>query len=329
MSLASSLFGLGPEPALEIWDCRSDMSRREREGFIWILLAAAGFSVMPAMVKITYLHSTLEPMDIAVWRFILAVPMMWAMVIYRRRSASPSRKSDAPVKKALLIGLMLSAAVLAAFFALQRLPASTYIVLFYTYPAIVVLLSVMLGERIGYRAWLALAMALTGVMLTVPDFSGLSTGDLFGVVLVLGNAAIVAVYYILSKRALNGVADMSGSSAWMMLGTLLVMLLLVPFRGLQLPQNPQTLLTLVGIATLGTVLPVFAINIAIQQIGAARASLVSTVEPPLSMIVSVIILGEAVFAIQWLGAALIIGSVLVLQFRPRNRIDVSIAHEAG
>ncbi len=305
------------------------MTHQEREGFIWILLAAAGFSVMPSMVKITYLHSALEPVDIAIWRFVIAAPLMWLMVIVGRWSATVRRQSDAPVKQVFLIGILLSAAVLAAFFALQRLPASTYIVLFFTYPAMVVLLSVLIGERIGYRAWLALALALAGVVLTVPDFSGLSVGDMFGVALVLGNAAIVAVYYILSKRALNGVHDMSGSSAWMMLGTLLVMLLLVPFRGLEMPGNPLTFLMLIGIATLGTVLPVFAINLAIQKIGAARASLISTVEPPLSMVMSMLLLGEAIFALQWLGAALIVSSVIILQFRSRNRIDVSIAHEAG
>ena len=305
------------------------MSRKEREGFIWILLAAAGFSAMPSMVKFTYLHSAFEPMDIAVWRFILAVPVLWMLVIYRRRTVFPTRTSDAPVKKALLIGVMLSAAVLAAFFGLERLPASTYIVLFYSYPAMVVLLSVLLGEPIRLRAWLALAMALCGVVLTVPDFSAVGGGDMLGVALVLGNAAIVAVYYILSKRVLNGVADVSGASAWMMLGTLLVLLLLIPLRGLQMPQNPFILLLLFGIAILGTVLPVYAINIAIQRIGAAQASLVSTVEPPLSMVISMIVLGEAIIANQWLGAALIIGSVIVLQLGPRNRLDISIAHEAG
>ena len=96
-----------------------------------------------------------------------------------------------------------------------------------------------------------------------------------------------------------------------------------------MPQSPFILLLLFGIAILGTVLPVYAINIAIQRIGAAQASLVSTVEPPLSMVISMIVLGEAIIANQWLGAALIIGSVIVLQLGPRNRLDISIAHEAG
>ena len=50
------------------------MTRREREGFLWIIFAAAGFSFTPTLVKLVYQHSSFEPMDIAIWRFLLAVP---------------------------------------------------------------------------------------------------------------------------------------------------------------------------------------------------------------------------------------------------------------
>ncbi|MDE2638037.1 MAG: DMT family transporter, partial [Chloroflexota bacterium] len=263
------------------------------------------------------------------WRFIFAVPMMWALVYRGRRAAATKRPSDAPIRPMLAVGIVISAAVLAAFFALERLPGSTYIALFYSYPAMVVVLSALMGERIRPVAWLALAMALTGVVLTVPDLMLGAGIDSFGVALALLNAAIVAVYYMLAKRTLAGVADVSGASAWMMVGTLAVLLLLIPVRGLQMPQNALSLLLLLGIAALGTVLPIFAINLAIQRIGAAQTSLISTVEPILSMVVSMLILAEVIQTIQWLGAALIIGSVIVLQLRPRNPIDTSIVHEAG
>ncbi len=305
------------------------MSRKEREGILWVLLAAAGFALMPTMVKTTFLHSSFAPFDIAIWRFVIAAPMMWALVYRSRRSAPTARRSDVPRRPMLAIGVVISAAVLAAFFALERLPGSTYIVLFYSYPAMVVVLSALLGERIRPIAWLALVMALAGIVLTVPDLTLGARMDALGVALALFNAAIVAVYYLLARRALAGVTDVSGASAWMMVGTLAVLLLLIPLRGLQLPQNALSLIMLVGIAALGTVLPIFAINLAIQRIGAAQASLISAVEPILSMIVSALILAEVILAIQWLGAALIIGSVIVLQLRPRNRIDTSIVHEAG
>lgn len=305
------------------------MTRREREGLLWIMLAAAGFSVMPTLVKLTYLHSTFEPMDIAIWRFMLAAPIMWALVLLKGRSARSDFGQSLPKARLLFIGGIISAAVLAAFFALDRLQASTYIVLLYSYPAMVALLSRLMGDAIRRRTWLALGMALIGVALTVPNLSSATDADALGVGLALLNAAIIAIYYMLTRRALEGVVDVSRASAVMMLGTLVIMLMLILVRGLQFPQNPQTVLLLIGIGIFGTVLPVIGVNIAVQRIGAAQASLVSTVEPIMSMVISMLILGEMIFAMQWLGAALIVGSVIALQLRPRNRIDLSIAHEAG
>ena len=305
------------------------MTRREREGFLWIIFAAAGFSFTPPLVKLIYQHSSFEPMDIAIWRFLLAVPIIWALVLLRRRPAGEPASGVMPIPQLLTIGVIVSASVLAAFFALERLPGSTYIVLLYSYPAMVALLSRLVGEKIQAKTWLALALALVGVALTVPDQWTSQSADAIGVALALLNAAILAVYYLLARRALAGLEDVSRASAIMMIGSLATMLLLILWRGLQLPQNPLTLILLCGIAILGTVLPVFGVNFALQRIGAAQASLVSTVEPILSMILSMLILGEVIFALQWLGAALIVGSVIILQLRPRNRIDLNIAHEAG
>jgi len=305
------------------------MTRSEREGFLWIILAAAGFSVMPSMVKLIYLHSTFAPMDIAIWRFVIAAPLMGALALFGRRTAVSAPGEQLPLARLLIIGVFIAAAVMAAFFSLERLPGSIYIVLLYSYPAMVALLLRLLGDRIHARTWIALGLALVGVALTVPKFGPTADADLLGVSLALLNAAVIAVYFLLTRRALEGVVDVTRASAVMMIGTFIIMLFLIPMRGLQFPQNPLTVVLLVGIGIFGTVLPVVGVNIAVQRIGAAQASLASTVEPIMSMIVSMLILGEVIFALQWLGAALIVGSVIVLQLRPRNRIDLSIAHEAG
>lgn len=305
------------------------MTRSEREGLLWIILAAAGFSVMPTLVKLTYLHLTFAPMDIAIWRFVLAAPIMWALVRFSPWSPRVKTNEKLPVPRLLVIGLFIAAAVMAAFFALERLPGSTYIVLLYAYPAMVALLSRLLGEKIHARTWLALALALVGVALTVPNFTSAGGVDAVGVALALLNAAIIAIYYLLTRRALDGVVDVSRASAVMMISTLVIILTLIPLRGLQLPQNPLTVFLLISIGIFGTVLPVFGVNIAVQRIGAAQASLVSTVEPIMSMLISMLILSEVIQSLQWIGAALIVVSVIVLQLRPRDRIDLSIAHEAG
>lgn len=139
------------------------MSKREREGLLWILVAAAGFAFMPTIVKTVYSHSNLEPLDLAVWRFLLAVPLMWILIGLRNRSQAPARGKGISPLGAIFIGALFAAAVICAFFALQRLPGSTYVVLFFTYPAMIVLMSSFLGEAISPRGWVALALALVGV----------------------------------------------------------------------------------------------------------------------------------------------------------------------
>ena len=305
------------------------MTKRERAGVLWMLLAAVGFAFNPTVVKTVYSHSTLEPLDLAIWRLSLAAPLMWILLRLRDRARGPSHGSGINVADALMVGAVTAAAVAAAFFALERLPGSVYVVLFYTYPAMVVVASFVLGEKVGGKAWIALLMALFGVSLTVPDFLSAGNKDLLGVGLALLNAALVAIYYLLAKRVLSQAEDITRASAHMTSGTLLILLLLLPLRGLQMPDNLTTALGILIVASLGTALPIFATNMAIQRIGAARASLVSVIEPVLSMLLSMILLNEVIQGLQWLGAALIVGSVIVLQMRVRGRVDVSIAHEAG
>ncbi len=303
------------------------MTNDQRAGFFWIILAATGYAFMPTLVKIVYANSTFEPMDIALWRFIFAVPVIWILVTLRQQTSSAKQKEHLPLPQIMVLGFIFAFAALTAFFGLERLPASTYVVLFYTYPAMVVVMSFFLGEKIQRIAWIALVMALIGVALTVPDFSTEGAGDLIGVGFALANAGVVALYYIVSKRVMSGMDDVFRGTAFLMIGTLCTLLVVIPFRGMQIPDNLTTWLSMLAIAIFCTVMPVFGVNLGIQKIGASQASLVSTAEPVLSMIAAMILLGEVILPIQWGGALLIISSVVLLQLRPGKKKRIDIASE--
>ena len=298
------------------------MTKDQRDGLLLILLSACGYAFMPTLVKTIYAHSTFEAMDVALWRFIFATPLIWLLVTIRSQSHAPKSKEKMPIKKALMLGFIFSFAALTAFLGLERLPASTYVVLFYTYPAMVVILSSFLGEPIRRIAWIALGMALFGVMLTVPDFTSAGGIDMLGVAFSLFNAGVVAIYYLVSKRIFVNVSDVFRASAYTVTGAFCTLLLLIPLRGIQIPNNIETWLSLIVIASFCTVMPVFSVNLGIQKIGASQASLISTAEPVLSMVVAVILLAEIILPIQWLGAVLIIASVILLQLRPSRKLNV-------
>lgn len=290
------------------------MQRNQRDGFLLIALSVVGYSCLPVFTKNLYALGV-TPLDIGFWRFFLTVPMFWAIVIARGERPLTALSKPLPRLRVMAMGTLLGFAALAAFFGLQRLPAGTFSVLFYSYPALVALIEALLGERLSRLAWGALGLTLAGVALTAPDFSaGFSGDNLPGILLALADALVVAVYMTTSSRLLRGYPDMMRAGAWASTGALVVIAVLALARGLAIPQG-EAWVYFVALALVSTVLPVFGLNAGIQKLGATRAAIIATFEPVLTAALAMIFLGEMMFPIQWVGGALIIASVILLQVR--------------
>lgn len=294
------------------------MQKNPRLGLLMVTLAATGYAFLPVIARSIYAVSSFEPTDIALWRFFFAVPIIWVIISLRDKNAE--KRPYLPARWRLFaLGLLYAGAALSAFFGLERVPASVYVVLFYTYPMMTAILAVVMGERLNRRAWFALILTLIGIILTVPDITDVQSIDWVGIGLALLNALLVAVYFIISSRVLRGVQAIARSSAWVMLGTLLCLCLMLPLVGLQIPQNSATWLNIIGLATVATAMPIFFINTGIQLIGASQAAIISTTEPVITMILSIFLLGEVVLSVQWVGALLIIAAVILLQLKPKQK----------
>ncbi|MCC6804494.1 MAG: DMT family transporter [Anaerolineae bacterium] len=292
------------------------MQHNQRDGFLLITLSVIGYSCLPVFTKNLYALGV-APLDIGFWRFFLTVPIFWAIVVARGRRVFAANAKPLPRLRVMAMGTLLGFAALAAFFGLERLPAGTFSVLFYSYPALVALIEAALGERLSSQAWLALGLTLAGVALTAPDFSaGFSGDNLPGILLALADALVVAVYMTASSRLLRGSSDIARGSAWAVTGALVVIAVLALGRGLALPQGAAWV-QLAALALVSTVLPVFGLNAGIQKLGATRAAIIATFEPVLTAVLAMIFLGEVMQPMQWVGGALIIASVILLQARRR------------
>jgi drug/metabolite transporter (DMT)-like permease len=289
------------------------MQRTQRDGVILIVLAVVGYSCLSIFTKKLFARGV-EPLDIAFWRFAFAALIYWVLVFVRTRRSTVSPQ-PLPRLKLILLGSLFAGEAMVAFFGWERLSAGTFTVLFYSYPAMVAILGLFMGERLSRMAWVALALTLVGIALTAPDFSAGFTGANFtGVLLALIDALQVAVYFLLIGRVTRGHSDMVRISAWTVTGALIVMMILAVTQGMKLPQGVSWLY-LVAIALICTVLPVFALNAGIQKLGATRSAIIATFEPLLTAVLALIFLGEIMLPIQWLGGAVIIASVILLQLR--------------
>ncbi len=288
----------------------------QQKGLLLMFGSASGFAFLPTITRYIYAVSELNPTDIAIWRFTMACIIIWSL-FYVTQPKEP-KASPIPLWQMGVLGVLYALSALSAFFALQYISASLFVVLFYTYPAMVAILSLLIGIRLSVWAWVALVLTLVGIVFTVPDLSLLTADSALGIVIALANALFVALYFIISARFLSGVSSMLRSTSWVMGITWIVLLFSIPLFGIQAPSNIATILSLIALSIVCTVIPIFCMNAAIQTIGAARASIIGSVEPVVAMLLAVFLLGEQVLPLQWIGAGLIVFAVVLLEASPKK-----------
>lgn len=294
-----------------------------QKGALLITISAAAFSFLPTITRTLYATAeatgvALQPTDVAFWRFFIASLVLWGVVLVRL--GGQARVPSLSPLRLLMLGGLYAFSAMSAFIGLRYINASLYVVLFYTYPAMLALIYLLIGVPLSKWQWAALGLVLVGLVLTIPDLSFFEEGgNVLGVVVALLNALSVAFYYLFSSRWMSEVRDGMHHTAWVLAMTLIFVSALVPLNGLTLPTEPTIAALLLTLAVVCTVVPILAINLGLRYINAAQAAIISSTEPVMAMLIAVTFLSELILPLQWLGAALIVSAVLVLELSPRKR----------
>jgi drug/metabolite transporter (DMT)-like permease len=211
------------------------------------------------------------------------------------------------------------------FVALDHLDTSLYIVLVYVYPAFVAAAAPLFGQRIPVATWLAIGVTIVGIALTVPDvFQGAGRGDTFGVVLTLVQAVTLATYTIVSSLVVTTRADGLVTMGWSLVGSWLGMALLSVAIGLQLPSDGRVVVELVGFAIVPTIVSGACFYQALRFLAPTRVATIATLEPVLTILWAVLLLGERLRAIQVAGGVLVLLGVVWAQ-RSAGQVVVAVA----
>jgi drug/metabolite transporter (DMT)-like permease len=283
-------------------------------GSALVLLGACCYGFYAIFTKLIYRYSSLGPFDVTAWRFLIASLVIWVLWPLWRRQVNWHAIDRKRVLLFLCLGGLMAILALVGFSALERISATTYTLLLYTFPAMVALASLALGERLFPMGWAALGLALVGCALTVGEAVALD--DPLGVALVLLNALLYGAYLMAVGQLGRGAPGLL-SSAIIIPGALIA---LAPFgiaRGLQVPHTSQGWLAVLGLSVISTVLAIVLVFAGTTRVGASKASILSTMEPVLTVIWAAILLGEHIKPIQYIGGGLIIASVILLNLPPR------------
>lgn len=281
------------------------MDRTRALGVGLALLSAGSFGVMPVLTKVVY-DDGADVFGVLSVRFTVAAGVLLALALLRGEALPRGRT---------LLALMLLGGVgyvvesLCYFLALERISAGLTALLLYFYPAVVVLLTAVLVRRLPRPTALAcVAVATVGTALTLGPLGG---GQLTGVLLGLAAAGTYALYIVLSSRVTSGTGPFA-TSAVVMGSCALVYDLLAVSTGADLPRRASAWLALLLVALVGTVVAVAAFFAALERLGPADTSVISTFEPVVSVAVAAAALGERLGPLQVAGGVLVVLAVLVL-----------------
>ena len=282
----------------------------ERTGAALCLLAGVAFSVSPVLVQIAYRHGAAVT-GVLAWRYLVAAVLL-TLVARRRLRRVPLRAAVA----AFAMGAVVYASDSFLFFAsLERTSAPLASLVHYAHLAIVVGVAAIAGrERLSRRRLIALAAIFAGVAFVG---GGAANPDLTGIALALGSAVVYAVYILLSGRLLRD-ADPVGLTAILTAGVATTFLAVGGAGGsLGHVGGGVGLACLIAAALVGSVVAVTSFLGGIRLIGPSKASLLVTVEVPVTIALAAVVMGQRLTPAQLVGAAFVVGAIAVLQLPAR------------
>jgi drug/metabolite transporter (DMT)-like permease len=260
-------------------------------------------------------------------RFAIAACAFWVIVAARRPLSTPARGA---LLSGLALGAIGYAAEAGAFFAaLTRIDASLTSLLLYTYPAIVFAAAVALRrERADRRRISALALATGGAALVLVG-GGTGALDPLGVALALGAALSYSAYILLADHVLKRL-DPFLLSALISTGAAASFTAVGAASGTLHPQlAASAYVWIAALALVSTVVAISAFLVGLPKVGPASASIVSTIEPVVTVGLAMLCFGERLGGVQVAGGALVLIAVILLAAKVRLRAPSSQAAAAA
>jgi drug/metabolite transporter (DMT)-like permease len=278
-------------------------------GSVFCLASAAAFGSMAIFGKLAYDEGATVGTLLAT-RFVLAAALFWLLALGRLRAL---RRRD--VALALALGAVGYGAQAGGYFtALERLDASLLSLLVYTYPVIVTGAAVALGRESGSRRTvLALVLASSGLVLVL---AGASAGalDPVGTALALGTAIVYSAYILVSQGVATRVGPLT-LGALVCTGAAGSLTLGAAAAG---DLHPAAVSAagfgwLGGLAAVSTVAAIALFFAGLRYAGPTAASILSTLEPVVTVALAFVAFGESLGGAQLAGGALVLMAVLAVR----------------
>ena len=283
-----------------------------RFGAALCLGSAVAFGAMAVFGKLAY-DVGVGVITLLFVRFALAAAVFWIALARKGALARTARRT-------LLIAVGLGAVGYATqsglyFTALTRMDASLLALLLYTFPAFVTLAAIALGRETPSRRRVgALLVSSAGVALVLVGAGG-EGFDALGAAMAVGAALTYTAYILVGDHVSVDIEPLPLSALVTTGAAVTFGVAGVATGSLHTGFAAEGWLWLGLIALISTVGAIVLFFAGLRRVGPSTAAILSTLEPPTTVLLAFLAFGETLTAVQLAGGALVLGAVVALSLR--------------
>lgn len=278
---------------------------RSASGALLALFAAACFGVSGAVAGGVF--DTISPAHVAQSRSLIAAVLLLAYAAARK-----ALRPTGPWWKLVLLGLNLALVNVTFYWALDLLgvgPGAT--VQFLAPIFVLVWIAVAQREHVGRLAWVAAAAAVFGVGLVTGAWTG-SITNMVGFAAGLASAVLFACYLVYGEH-LSREFRPSTVTAWGFVFASAFWAVVLPWWNYPAAEASDVWLELLVVGVLGTAVPFVVEFAALSMVSSGVVGIVATAEPPIAAVAAVLLLGQQLEPVQWIGIAIVALAVAAVQ----------------
>lgn len=298
---------LTPRPSLapDSW-----FHRWRQSGLLWAMLSPLFLGLIPILAKLAY-QAGMDVYSVVAIRTTFATLVLWlTALLFNRRwteSSTPATLSS------LLAGSINGIGSIFFYASLTRIDASLGQLINITYLIFVTLFLRLIGQKVSLVTLGRMGLAIVGVYLLTRG--GISTPDWVGIGFMLIASISYAVQLVLSQRILYEVPAVT-MTLYAITGMSLVVVFPWLWRGQSLgsisPAGWEAVLAM-GLVTAVSRLTLF---LGVKKLGSMQTALFGVAEVIVTLVIAATFLGETFTPLQWLGAGVILVTIMLVNFEP-------------
>lgn len=285
------------------------MADRKTRGYVLGAIAAASYGLNPLFTLPLY-RAGMGVDSVLFYRYLLAVLMLGALMLFRRQSFALRRQDIVPLG---VMGLLFSSSSLFLFQSYNYMDAGIASTILFLYPVFVaVIMAVGFHEKVSQATIFSILLAFTGIALLYKGGNG-QTLSMVGVVLVFLSSLSYAIYIVgVNRSSLRDLAVEKLTFYALLFGMSIYVVRLRFGVDLQAIPTPALWVNAVSLALFPTIVSLVTMAGAIRLIGSTPTAILGALEPVTALFFGVLVFGEQLTPRIMLGILLILFAVTLI-----------------